>query len=133
MSLTIIRGDIRNIRNVDVIVNAANARGIMGAGIAKVIADTIHDSKILSGIRQHCASRHYGVGDIYESKPGGWAKYGVKTICHAVTMAHPGGMCSLDTIETCLSNIYSKYKHDSICIPGLGGVLGGYRMINWPN
>lgn len=132
-------GSITKIRDCDVICNAANGIGVMGAGIAGAISQSA-GSQYTSDVRQYCKDNNFfDPGQVYHINSSGYMnKLGVKNIFHIVTMKFPGGESSIQSVvegvrKACLTAIDLGYE--SIAIPGLGTGIGGldkritaYRM-----
>ena len=120
---------------MDVIVNAANSIGVMGAGVAGAIARSagLSDSPNGVNIRKIVKevvdnSGPFDVGDVYISDSGLMKRLGVKKIYHAVTMKFPGGRTSLGTIGPLLRNVLETAISNggkSIAFGGLGCGIGG--------
>lgn len=128
-------GDITKVENIDAIVNAANAFGIMGAGVAGAIARSAgiskqhHGTNILEIVKEVVKNEGpFDVGDVYISDSGLLKRRGIKYIYHAVTMRYPGGLCSLSVIERLTKKVIERaIENDlkSIAICGLGCGIGG--------
>jgi len=121
-------GDITKVRDVDVIVNAANGIGIMGAGLAGALARS--GGKLLrEEAREHC--KKYGpfpAGSCYETDPGLLKRRGIRKIYHAVTMDFPGQASSIENVVNSLQATLTRALIagiESIAIPGLGTGIGG--------
>jgi O-acetyl-ADP-ribose deacetylase (regulator of RNase III) len=118
--------DITEIK-CDAIMNAANGRGPMGAGVAGAIRRAGGRSVQDDAIRVCKNHGWFKEGDCYVSAPGELAKSGVKAIYHAVTMDLPGGRTSLDTVSKALRNALERAVTDGvkrIAVPGLGTGVG---------
>lgn len=142
MTMRLLIGDITKLDDVDVIVNAANGIGVMGAGVAGAISRTAGQS-----FRE--AVRAYGkengpfeAGSVYSIDDSGLLKKtGIKKVYHAVTMKFPGTESTIESVtqsirECCRKAISEGYK--SIAFPGLGtgiGTLGkkqvAYKMVRY--
>jgi O-acetyl-ADP-ribose deacetylase (regulator of RNase III) len=128
--MRIVNGDITKLGDVEVIVNAANGIGIMGAGVAGALrragGDLLMES-VEAVVKKN--GKPFEVGDVYVSDAGLMKRNGVtKWIYHAVTMQYPRGTTSLDTIaplvRKCVNQaLLSGAK--SIAFPGLGCGIGG--------
>lgn len=128
-------GDITKVENIDAIVNAANAFGIMGAGVAGAIARSAgiskqhHGTNILEVVKKVVQEDGpFDVGDVYISDSGLLKRRGIKYIYHAVTMKYPGGLCSVGVIERLTKKVIEKAIENnlsSIAICGLGCGIGG--------
>lgn len=128
-------GDITKVEDIDAIVNAANAFGIMGAGVAGAIAKSAglsketHGTNILEIVKKVVQSEGpFDVGDVYISDSGLLKRRGIKFIYHAVTMKYPGGLCSVGIVEKLTKKVIEKaIANDlkSIAICGLGCGIGG--------
>lgn len=121
-------GDITKVENIDVIVNAANGIGIMGAGVAGAIARSGGDL-LRENVRKVVQdSGPFDVGDVYISDAGLLKRRGIKFVYHAVTMRFPGGITSLGTIESLTRKVIETALSNgtmSIAFGGLGCGIGG--------
>jgi len=125
MKITV--GDITSL-NVEVIVNAANGRGICGRGVAGSIGQA-GGPEFRNMVRRICeSSGGFKAGESYISPTGGNLETnGIQSVYHAVTMEQPGGPTSYDiiakamraTLEMALANGVK-----SIAFPGLGTGVG---------
>ena len=95
MAVQVKNADITKVRNVDLIVNAANGIGVMGAGVAGAIRRAAGDefAKQVRTIAMASGSPH-SEGQVYLTPPGNLSKHKVKGVLHAVTMKYPGSGCS---------------------------------------
>ncbi len=128
-------GDITKVEGVDVIVNAANGIGVMGAGVAGAIARSAGTSTEPNGVNIRTIVAEvvekegpFDVGDVYISDAGLLKRRGVKRIYHAVTMKYPGGQTSLGTIPSLLTKVFETAianGESSIAFGGLGCGIGG--------
>jgi hypothetical protein len=128
-------GDITKVENVDAIVNAANAFGIMGAGVAGAIARSAGTSNELNGTNIYDIVEKvveeqgpFQTGDVYVSDSGLLKRRGIKFIYHAVTMQFPGSLCSIGMIPKLLTRVFDTAIENnlkSIAICGLGCGIGG--------
>lgn len=113
------------LKNIDAIVNASNGIGIMGAGVAKAIADA-GGKELLSDVKFKCKLEgRYIAGSFFTSIPGNMKNF--KKVFHAVTMDYPGGLTSLEIIKQCIIGILDQAIKDglkSIAFPGLGTGIG---------
>lgn len=128
-------GDITKVQDVDVIVNAANGIGVMGAGVAGAIAhsagtsneqNSVNIREIVSSVVEK--EGPFDVGDVYISDSGLLKRRGIKKIYHAVTMKYPGGQTLLRTISPLLKNVLElaiANGETSIAFGGLGCGIGG--------
>jgi O-acetyl-ADP-ribose deacetylase (regulator of RNase III) len=135
MPLKILEGDITKLENVDAIVNAANAFGVMGAGVAGAIAKSAGYSDSKFSVDIHKIVRDviksqgpFEAGDVYISDSGLLKRRGINYLYHAVTMKYPGGLCSISTVDkltrnVCETAIANNLK--SIAMGGLGCGIGG--------
>lgn len=119
----VIRGDLTKVQGVDYIVNASNALGPMGSGIAGAIRRaggvSIQDEAFLK-----CSQVDYQPGDIYVTKAG---TLPYKQVLHLVTMKEPGGETSYDVVEKCLENLVAYCEVvgiKKIALPALGTGVG---------
>jgi O-acetyl-ADP-ribose deacetylase (regulator of RNase III) len=112
----------------EVIVNAANGIGILGAGVAGAIRNAA-GFEVQNEAKEVCRNnKSITEGSFYVTGSGKLIKNGVKNIYHAVTMKYPGGLTSLHTINLVLTKFLDfavKNKVKSISIPGLGTGIGG--------
>lgn len=128
-------GDITKVEDVDAIVNAANAFGIMGAGVAGAIAKSAGTSKEYNGTNIYeivakvvKEQGPFNPGDVYRSDAGLLKRRNIKYIYHAVTMKYPGSFCSIGLIPKLLVKVYDTAIIDnikSIAVCGLGCGIGG--------
>ena len=128
--ITAFKADLTQLTDVDYIVNAANAKGPMGAGIAGAIrmagGTEIQDAAIVM-----CSKVDYQPGDIYMTHAG---RLSFKKIIHLVTMKNPGGETSYEIVEKCLKNLINFCRVSNInkvALPALGTGIGGldYRKV----
>lgn len=140
MEIKVKCGDITKIKKVDVIVNASNGCGIMGAGVARGIA--------LAGGSDFCADvRKIAMdggpkeaGTVFLSPPGLLSRNHIKAVIHAVTMKYPGSPTSYSVVDSCLAAIFKTMAangFNSVAMPGLGTGIGNldrsviaYRMVD---
>lgn len=128
---------VKNIVKVDncqVIVNAANGIGVMGAGVAGAIALAAGGKSFVRELVRPVAMANggYKAGDVYVTECGKLADIGFDKIYHAVTMDLPGGFTSYDIVEKCLNSIFNKMKADNyktVAIPSLGTGIGGLNPL----
>lgn len=126
--LKIIKENITSLRDIDVIVNAANGVGIMGAGVAGAISRSGGDL-IKKAVAEVCSShgKPFECGEIYSSDPGLLKRMGFKAVYHAVVMKFPGSPTSIKIVQDLCHNIIQKTlreNYKSIAIPGLGTGIG---------
>lgn len=125
-------GDITKLQDIDVIVNAANGLGIMGAGVAGAIARSMGE-KATDAVRDYCKdSGPYEAGQMYRTDAGLLKRRGIKEIYHAVTMKFPGQPTTMRIIESALKSVMMEAileGANSIAIPGLGTGIGGLDKI----
>lgn len=128
MSLKVGIGDITKVRDVDVIVNAANGIGVMGKGLAGALAASGGDL-LKNAAREYCkAHGPIAAGKMYKTDSGLLKRRGVKEIWHAVTMQFPGRPSSIEVVTSALRVTLAAAIIDgvrSIAIPGLGTGIGG--------
>tara|TARA_B100000614_G_scaffold262909_1_gene300764 strand:+ start:227075 stop:227578 length:504 start_codon:yes stop_codon:yes gene_type:complete len=121
-------GDITKLNDVDVIVNAANGIGVMGAGVAGAIARSMGE-KAAAAVRDYCKENGpFEPGSCYATDAGLLKRRGIKKVYHAVTMKYPGQPSSLTVVERALKSVAMEAIIDgeqSIAIPGLGTGIGG--------
>lgn len=119
--------DITKTRDVEVIVNAANGKGPLGAGVAGAIGRA-GGEQLKREVMKICQEAGgYKEGDCYISSPGDLGKRGIKAIYHCVTMEFPGGRTSLDTVGNAMRTTIEKAIQNgvkSIVFPGLGTGIG---------
>lgn len=121
-------GDISKLRDVEVIVSAANGIGVAGAGVAGAIARAGGEN-YAKELREKCRSEGpFEPGQVFETESGVMKKMGIQAVYHAVTMKYPGTQSSLDNVvkatrSACLRAISGNRK--SIAFPGLGTGIGG--------
>lgn len=128
-------GDITKLENVDAIVNASNAFGIMGAGVSLAIAKSAGTSQEQFGTNIHeivaKVVREQGpfeAGDVFVTDSGLLKRRNIKYIYHAVTVKYPGGFCSIGLIPKLLTKVYDlALQNDikTIGVCGLGNGIGG--------
>lgn len=119
-------GDITELTDVEVIVNAANGKGPLGKGVAGAIGQA-GGLVLRNAVRRICEAGSFKEGDCYVSPPGDLADNGIKAVYHAVTMVYPGGPTSLDIVgrtmrATLDAAVAAGVK--SIAFPGLGTGVG---------
>ncbi len=117
--LEILQGDITD-QTTDAIVNAANNRLVLGAGVAGAIA-----RKGGPTIQEEC-NRHgpINVGEAAITKAGNLP---CKWVIHAAGMA-PGGPVTTNALENCTRaslDICRKHNISSISFPAIGAGIGG--------
>lgn len=125
--MKVIQGDITKVENIDVIVNAANGIGVMGAGVAGAIARSGGDLLRANVKKVVDEGGPYEAGDLYISDAGLLKRRGVKFVYHAVTMKFPGGYTSLGTIGSLLRKVLEtaiSTGQKSIALGGLGCGIG---------
>ena len=120
--------DITKLKDVEVIVNAANGIGPMGKGVAGAIGQA-GGITLRNDVRRTCEKQFggYNPGDCYISKAGDLEAQGIRHVYHAVTMKYPGSPTSnaiikdamQATLETAIRNGIK-----SIAFPGLGTGVG---------
>lgn len=124
--MRIIVGDITDVKSCEAIVNASNAKGPMGLGVAGAIGQA-GGSTLRNAVRTICETGDYAEGDCYVSHSGDLAYKGIKNVYHAVTMKYPGGPTSLDIVGKAMRNTLERAIADgvnSIAFPGLGTGVG---------
>jgi O-acetyl-ADP-ribose deacetylase (regulator of RNase III) len=126
--MRVVTGDITKLRDVEVIVNAANGIGVMGAGVAGAIGRS-GGEKFREEVRT--LGREEGPfepGSVYETGSGLMKRVGIQSVYHAVTMKFPGTQSSIDNVVQAVRNACRKAIEDqreSIAFPGLGTGIGG--------
>lgn len=128
-------GDITKVENIDAIVNAANAIGVMGRGVAGAIAFSAgvsnqHNGTNIKEIVKKVIEEEgpFQLGDVYVSDSGLLKRRGIKYIYHAVTMQFPGGITPIRCISPLLKKVLDKAllnNLESIAFGGLGCGIGG--------
>lgn len=120
-------GDITALKDVEVIVNAANGVGPMGKGVAGAIARA-GGTDLTDAVRKICQDHGgYDEGECYISPPGDLSKSGIHAVYHAVTMKYPGSPTSLDTVSKAMKSVLDAAVANgvkSIAFPGLGTGVG---------
>ncbi len=130
MSLHLSNKSITEIE-VNVIVNAANGVGAMGAGVAGAIARA-GGNDLVNEFNEYC--RHYNPqpGSVFMTRSGKMDN--CFRVYHAVTMKYPGTSYiddnekGLDIVTACIDNIFNMFNnhpHESIAIPALATGVGG--------
>ncbi len=126
--MKVLVGDITKLMNVDVIVNAANGVGIMGAGLAGAIGRSAGQD-FLDEVRKIAKdSGPFLPGDVYISGSGLLVKRGIKKVYHAVTMKFPGERTPLSLVSPLLKKALDTALANgvqSIAFGGLGCGIGG--------
>jgi len=122
-------GDITKVQDVDVLVNAANGIGVMGAGVAGAISRS-GGEKWSNQVRDYARDNGpFEEGSCYSDNDAGLLKRrGIKKVYHAVTMKYPGGLTSIEIVLEAVRSTISKAQkegHTSIVFPGLGTGIGG--------
>ena len=118
-------GDITKLQ-VDVIVNAANGIGVMGAGVAGAIRRAGGPS-IGEEAKGICDENPKKEGECYITGAGFLEENGVKHIYHAVTMNYPGGRTSMESVKSAMRSVLVKAIANgmkSVAFPGLGTGIG---------
>jgi O-acetyl-ADP-ribose deacetylase (regulator of RNase III) len=133
MKVSTLLGDITSLASdYDAIVNAANAWGVMGAGVAGAIARA-GGSTIVQEASNLCKKTHFEPGDAYVTGSGNLKQ---KHVIHAVTMRAPGTSYRMEKhkgiviVEQCVKSIIKAAKElnlKKIAIPGLATGVGGLR------
>jgi len=120
-------GDITKLRDVEVIVNAANGIGVMGAGVAGAIARS-GGEKFQKEVRMYAQlSGPFEAGSVYTTESGMMKNLGIQSVYHAVTMKYPGTQSSIDDILKAIKSACNKAISEgveSIAFPGLGTGIG---------
>jgi len=122
--MNILMDDIVGLKKIDCIVNAANGKGKMGAGVAKAIAQAGGEELIEDTIFKCKLEGGYKAGSSFSANPGN-LKF--KKVYHAVTMDYPGGLTSLEIVKQATYNTLENAIKDgmkSIAFPGLGTGIG---------
>lgn len=125
--MKIVVADITKLKNVEAIVNAANGKGPLGAGVAGAIGYA-GGPVLRNEVRRICEARGgYKEGECYISTSGEMAKKGIQHVYHAVTMEYPGSRTSLDIVQRAMRNVLTKAVENgikTIAFPGLGTGIG---------
>lgn len=124
--MRVLVGDITKLKDVEVIVNAANGVGPMGGGVAGAIGEA-GGPALRNDVRQICTAKPYEPGDCYISIPGELSSRGILNVYHAVTMKYPGSPTSVAIVQQAMRNTLSKAVINgisSIAFPGLGTGVG---------
>lgn len=125
--MRVLVGDITDLTDVEVIVNAANGDGPMGRGVAGAIGFA-GGPTLRNDVRRICeAARGIAAGECYISKAGNLEDNGVRAVYHAVTMRHPGSPTSLALIESAMRKTLTEAVRNGvkkIAFPGLGTGVG---------
>lgn len=117
------KADLTQVENVDYIVNAANAVGPMGSGIAGAIRRA-GGVEIQEQATIMCSKSDYQPGEFYITSAG---RLSYKKIIHLVTMKNPGGQTSYEIVEKCLKSLISYCRLVNIkriALPALGTGVG---------
>ena len=126
--MRVLVGDITKVQNIDAIVNASNALGIMGSGVAGAIARSGGDLLKQNVKKVIDEKGPFQLGDIFVSDSGRLKRRGIKHVYHAVTMEFAGGGTSVGTIGPLLTRVLEKALSEgleSIAFGGLGCGIGG--------
>lgn len=118
-------GDITN-TNVEAIVNASNAVGIMGSGVAGAIRFA-GGYEVQIEAKQKCRQNKYLPGSCFITGSGKLSEKGIKYVYHAVTMSLPGGFTSLAFVSDATRSVIHAAianKVKSIALTGLGTGIG---------
>ena len=116
------QGDITTLA-VDAIVNAANNRGWLGAGVAGAIRRAAGEEVE----REAVAKGPWPVGDAVRTGPGRLGERGVKAILHAAAMA-PGRPASVEAVGSATAAALRLAADEglvSVALPALGTGVGG--------
>lgn len=115
---------------VDIVVNASNGIGVLGAGVAGAIARA-GGPEIQKECKVYCEHLHPRPGHVFLTTAGKMPSY---KVLHAVTMRYPG-TCYSDNenlgyliVKNCVNNILKMFLDSaftSIAIPGLATGIGG--------
>lgn len=125
--MKIVLGDITKVQDIEVIVNAANGCGIMGAGVAGAI-NRSSSGFVGEEAREVCRDNVREPGNVYITGSGYLKRRGIQQVYHAVVMKYPGGPTNLDFVVTALREVMTAATENgvkSIAIPGLGTGIGG--------
>lgn len=119
-------GDVSQLKDIEVFVNAANGIGVMGKGIAGFLAKS-GGKQLTEEAWEVCKDHDYNPGEVYVTGSGLMKRVGIERIYHAVTMKFPGGHTSIDIVVRATRNAIEKAvanKVKSIVFPGLGTGVG---------
>lgn len=126
--LYILKEDITKLKDIDVLVNAANGIGVMGAGVAGYIRRSGGDL-LEKNVKNICMlhGKPFECGEIYSSDPGLLKRRGYKVIYHAVVMKYPGSPTSTKIVQDLCHSIVNKARtegYKTIAVPGMGTGIG---------
>jgi O-acetyl-ADP-ribose deacetylase (regulator of RNase III) len=119
------QGDITTLE-VDAIVNAANNRGWLGAGVAGAIRRAAGEEVE----REAVAKGPWPVGEAVRTGPGRLGHRGVKAILHAAAMA-PGRPASAEAVGSATAaalRLAAAEGLTSVALPALGTGVGGVPL-----
>jgi O-acetyl-ADP-ribose deacetylase (regulator of RNase III) len=125
--MKVVTGDITKVQDIEVIVNAANGCGIMGAGVAGAI-NRSSSGFVGEEAREVCRDNVREPGTMYITGSGYLKRRGIQQVYHAVVMKFPGSPTSLDIVVAALRSVMAAAIEKgvkSIAIPGLGTGIGG--------
>lgn len=125
--MRVLTADITKLKDVEVIVNAANGVGPMGRGVAGAIGEA-GGSDLRNEVRKICADKGgYDPGECYVSTSGELSSRGIRNVYHAVTMKFPGSPTSVEIVQNAMRTTLQKAVLNgvkSIAFPGLGTGVG---------
>ena len=126
--IRVLQSDITKLRDVEVIVNAANGLGICGAGVAGAIARSGGDAIKNAAKKAYTDNgKPFEPGEVYITDAGLMKRLGIEVVYHGVVMKFPGGPTSLEIVSKVCRNIIHLCMINgvkSIAFPGLGTGIG---------
>jgi O-acetyl-ADP-ribose deacetylase len=119
------QGDI-TAAGTEAIVNAANNRGWLGAGVAGAIRRAAGDQVEAEAVAQG----PWPVGDAVRTGPGRLADRGVKAILHAAAMApgEPASAAAAGSATAAALRLAAAEGLASVALPALGTGVGGVAL-----
>jgi len=117
-------------QGLDGIMNAANGRGPMGAGIAGAIR-RMGGVEIEVDAYNVCNKYNPQRGDAYHTTAGRLGTKGIKNIIHAVTMKNPGEGSSYEVVESAFRSaigLATKRGISKLGCTALGTGVGGLNQ-----
>lgn len=120
-------------QDVNVIVNASNGIGVMGAGVAGAIARA-GGEQVTEDFRIYCKTYNPKAGTVFMTRAGN-LRHG--RVYHAVTMEYPGTSYrdneeeGLEIVKRCIDGVLSLFNRStarSIAVPALGTGIGGLSL-----
>jgi O-acetyl-ADP-ribose deacetylase (regulator of RNase III) len=124
----VLQEDITKLRDVEVVVNAANGIGVMGAGVAGAMARSGGDVLRNAAKKAYTDNgKPFEPGEVYITDSGLMKRLGIGLVYHGVVMKFPGGPTSLDIVSKVCRNVIHLCMINgvkSIALPGLGTGIG---------